>query len=119
MPGAPLKRQHKLGVRDADGSVIAFPRMPRAADLPRGWRYWSPAEKIEHLLGVSLDDMAEIMSWPIAELDPFRLSVKLQVMRIILAVGAKAYLDGKLGRDAERERVLAEMAPNLRDRDKA
>lgn len=57
---------------DAGGSVLAFPYMPRVADLPRGWRHWSPAEKIEHLLGMSLDDMAEIMSWPIAELRPAR-----------------------------------------------
>jgi hypothetical protein len=67
---------------------------------------------------MSLDDMAEIMSWPIAELDPFRLSVKLQVIRIVFAVGAKAYLDGKLGREAERERdrdcVLRELARDLR-----
>jgi hypothetical protein len=52
MAGSPLKRQRKAGIRADDGSVIAFPYMPRAADLPRGWRHWSPAEKIEHhLLG--------------------------------------------------------------------
>jgi hypothetical protein len=59
MAGSPLKRQRKLGVRDEDGSVIAFPYMPRVADLPRGWRHWSPAEKIEHLLGMSLDELAQ------------------------------------------------------------
>jgi hypothetical protein len=67
---------------------------------------------------MTLDDMAEIPSWPIAELDPFYLSVKLQVMRIIFAIGAKAYLDGTLGREAarerDRERVLAAMAGDLR-----
>ena len=63
--------------------------MPRVADLPRGWRHFSAEEKIEHLLGMSLDDMAEILSWPIAELDPFRLSVKLQVIRIVFAIGAR------------------------------
>jgi hypothetical protein len=37
------------------------------------------AEKIEHLLGMTLDDIAEIISWgPIAELEPFRLSIKMQ-----------------------------------------
>jgi hypothetical protein len=123
MAGSPLKRQRKRVVRDEDGSVINFPRMPRAADLPHGWQHWSPAEKIEHLLGMTLDDVAEIMSWPIAELDPFRLSVRMQVMRIVLAIGAKPLLDGKLGREAarerDRERVLAEMARDLRDSDKA
>jgi hypothetical protein len=48
---------------------------------------------------MTLDDMAEILSWPIAELDPFRLSVRLQVMRIVFAIGAKTLLDGKLGRE--------------------
>ena len=69
---------------------------------------------------MTLDDMAEITSWPIAELDPFRLSVRLQVMRIILAIGAKAYLDGTLGREAARERdrdrLLEAFSPGLRAR---
>jgi hypothetical protein len=117
-----LKRQRKAGIRADDGSVIAFPYMPRVADLPRGWRHWSPAEKIEHLLGMTLDDMAEILSWPIAELDPFRLSMKLQVMRIriIFAIGVKALLDGKLDREAARERdrqrVLERLSLGLRAR---
>jgi hypothetical protein len=34
MAGSPLGRQRKLGVRLEDGRVIAFPRMPRVADLP-------------------------------------------------------------------------------------
>ena len=29
MAGSPLKRQRKLGIRAEDGSIIAFPRMPR------------------------------------------------------------------------------------------
>jgi hypothetical protein len=118
MAGSPLKRQRKLGIRDKDGSVIAFPRMPRVADLPPGWRHWSPAEKIEHLLGMSLDDAYEVQSWPIAELDPFRLSVRMQVMRIVFAIGIKPLLDGQLGREAARERnraaVLEELDRKLR-----
>jgi hypothetical protein len=94
MAGSPLKRQRKLGVHDADGSVIASPRMPRVADLPRGWRHWSPAEKIEHLLGMTLDDIAEILSWgPIAEVDPVRLSVWMQVWRVVFVIGTKRYFD--------------------------
>jgi hypothetical protein len=42
MAGSRLKRQRKAGIRADDGSVIAFPYMPRVADLPPGWRYWSP-----------------------------------------------------------------------------
>jgi hypothetical protein len=63
MAGSPLKRQRKLDIRAEDSSVIAFPRMPRVAELPPGWRYWSPPEKIEHLLSMSLDDIYEIRSW--------------------------------------------------------
>jgi hypothetical protein len=50
---------------------------------------------------MSLDDIREILSWhPISELDQFRLSVKMQVMRIVFAIGTKALLDGRLGREA-------------------
>jgi hypothetical protein len=117
MAGSPLKRQRKAGIRADDGSVIAFPYMPRVADLPRGWRHWSPAQKIEHLLGMTLDDIAEIMSWgPIAELDPFRLSVRMQVTRIVFMIGMKAWLNGTLGREAARERdpVLEKLSLELR-----
>jgi len=38
----------------------------------------------------------------------------MQVMRVLLAIGVKALLDGKLGREAarerERQRVLEELA---------
>ena len=114
MAGSPLKRQRKSGIRGYDGSVIASPYMPLVADLPRGWRHWSPAQKIEHLLGMSLDRAHEILSWRVGELDSQRLNVLTQVLRIILMIGLKALLDGKLGRDAARERdrqrILEELA---------
>jgi hypothetical protein len=71
------------------------------------------ARKIERLFDMSLDDLYEIMSWPIGELDPVRLSVRMQVTRTIFTICLKAVLDGTLGRDAarerNRERLLAEM----------
>jgi len=91
MSGSPRKRQRKSGIRADNGSVIAFRYMTRVAELPPGWRHRSPAEKVEHLLGKTLDGMAKIMWWPIAELDPFRLSVRMQVLRIVFAIGVKAY----------------------------
>ena len=115
MAGSPLKRQRKLGVQPEDGSVITFPRLshPRAGLSHAQWRKLGPAEKIERLLGMSLDGLYEIMSWPIAELDPFRLSVHVQVMRVVLAICLPAFLDGRLGREAarerERDRVLNEL----------
>jgi hypothetical protein len=42
----------KLGIRRKDGSIIAFPYMPRVSDLPPGWRHFSVAQKIEHLIGL-------------------------------------------------------------------
>jgi hypothetical protein len=103
MAGSPLKRQRKLGVRAEDGSVIAFPYMPRVAELPPGWRNFTTARKIEHLIG--LDRCREILSWgSITKLDPLRFSFQMQVMRILLRISLKAMLDGTLGREAARER---------------
>jgi hypothetical protein len=106
MAGSPLKRQRMAGIRADDGSVITFPHLthPRAGLSHAQWRALGPAEKIERLFGMSLDDLYEIMSWPIGELDPFRLSVRMQVTRVVFMVGTKALFDGKLSRDAARER---------------
>jgi hypothetical protein len=115
MAGSPLKRLRKLGVRLADSSILAFPYMPRVADLPAGWRHFSAAQKIEHLIG--LDRCYEILSWPMGELDPLRLSFRMQVMRILLPIGIKAVLDGSLDRDLTRDRNRAAMLEELaRDR---
>jgi hypothetical protein len=111
MAGSPLKRQRKLGVHLEDSRVIAFPRMPRVADLPPGWRHFSVAQKIEHLIG--FDQAREILSWPMAGLDPLRLSLKMQVIGLVLRLGIKAALaEAALERD--RERVFEEMAREYR-----
>ena len=92
MAGSPLKRARKQGVRLDDGSIVAFPYMPRVADLPPGWRHFTTAQKIEHLIG--LDRCEEILSWgPITELDPLRLSFQVQVIRVLLKIAVKAYLN--------------------------
>ena len=113
MAGSPLKRQRKLGIRTEDGTVIPFPHMPHVADLPPGWRHFTTAQKIEHLIG--LDRCEEILSWgPITELDPLRLSFQMQVINVFLRIGLKAVLDGTLDREAardlDRECTLAELA---------
>ena len=112
MAGSPLKRARRKGVRLDDGSIIAFPYMPRVSDLPPAWRHFTTAQKIEHLIG--LDRYEEILSWgPITDLDPLRLSFLMQVMRIFLRIGLKAALDGTLAREAtrdrDRQRILSEM----------
>jgi hypothetical protein len=73
----PVKRQRKAGITDpVTGELVQFPRLahPRAGLSHAEWRALGPAEKLERLFGMSLDDLYEILSWPIGELDPFRLS---------------------------------------------
>ena len=94
MPGSPLKRAHKQDVRLADGGIMAFPCMPRVAHLPPGWRHFSAAKKIEHLIG--LDRCNEILSRPWADVDPRRLTLKIQVIRFIFMIDPKAVIDGNL-----------------------
>jgi|SRR5215471_6762547 len=105
MPGSPLKRQRRLGVRLEDGTVISFPRMP-AAELPKGWRHFSAAQKVDHLIGP--DRCYQILSWgSYNDLDPLRQSFQLQVIRVLLAIALKAALDGSLDRELERDRTRA------------
>jgi hypothetical protein len=112
MAGSPLKRQRKLGVRLEDGRVIAFPHAARrVADLPPGWRHFSVAQKIEQLIG--FDQAREILSWPMAGLDPLRLSMKMQVIGVVLRFGIKAAL-AEAALERERERVFEEMAREYR-----
>jgi hypothetical protein len=104
MAGSPMKRMRKAGITDpVTGELVPFPYMPRVAGLPPGWRHFSAAQKIEHLIG--LDRCYEILSWgPIAEFDPVCRSMRMQLLRVILPIGIKALPDGKVGRDAARER---------------
>ena len=72
------------------------------------------AEKVEHLLGMSLDRMAEILGWPADGLDPYRLAAQTQVIRVVAMVAAKA---GERRLDAEAEAALrAAMAKTARDK---
>jgi hypothetical protein len=61
----------------------------------------------------SLDQALEIVSWPLAECDPPRLSLQVQVIRIVIKIAGKAFLDGSLAREAarerDRERILEEL----------
>jgi hypothetical protein len=87
-----MRRLRKTGAVDQDGTVITIPRLPSVTDAnkPPGWNRWSPAEKVEHLLGMSLDRMAEILGWPADGLYPYRLAAHLQAARVISVIAAKA-----------------------------
>jgi hypothetical protein len=70
MTGSALKRARKQGFRLSDGTTISFSYMPRVVDLPSGFRHFSTADKITHLLGMPLDRALEIVVWDWTQLDP-------------------------------------------------
>ena len=97
MPGSPLKRQRKLGVRAAHSGVISFPRMPRVVDLSPRWGHFSTVDKIRHLLDRALEIVSALgRARPAAPLS------QVQVIRIILIVAGKALLNGSLDRRTQR-----------------
>jgi hypothetical protein len=65
-----MRKLRKTGAVDADGNVVALPRLPSVtgSHKPPGWNRWSVAEKVEHLLGMSLDRMHDFTflgpPWP-------------------------------------------------------
>jgi hypothetical protein len=118
MAGSPLKRQRKLGVRDEDGNLVRFPYLHPVSGRngPRDWRAWSPAQKLEYLLGMTLDDMHDILAWSPNELDPYRLGVLAQVAFTVLKIGVKAGLHKKAHRERQRKEVLERIEAALHAR---
>ena len=108
MASLPMRKLRKTGAVDRDGNVVII-RRPSVAGShkPPGWNRWSPAEKVEHLLGLSLDRMHDYLSWPADDLDPHRLAAQTQVIRVVAMVAAKA--GGEAARERERHRILSEM----------
>jgi hypothetical protein len=104
-----MRKLRKTGSVDQDGNVITIPRLPSVAgsNKPPGWNLWGPAEKAEHLLGLSLDRMHDYLSWPADDLDPYRLAAQTQVIRVVAMVAAK--VGGEAARERERQRILSEM----------
>jgi hypothetical protein len=80
-----MRKLRKTGAVDQDGNVVTIPRLSSVAgsNKPPGWNRWSPAEKAEHLLGLSLDRMHDYLSWPADGLDPCRLAAQTQVIRVV------------------------------------
>jgi hypothetical protein len=61
-----MRRLRKSGAVDpATGAVVVIPRLPpvTGANRPPGWDRWRADEKVEHLLGLSLDRMREYLAW--------------------------------------------------------
>ena len=95
-----MRKLRKTGAIDEDGNLVTIPRLPSVtgANKPPGWNRWSAAEKVQHLLGLSLDRMNDYLSWPADGLDPYRLAAQTQVIRVVAVVAAK------VGGEAARER---------------
>jgi hypothetical protein len=106
-----MRRARKAAIRAGEGSVIAFPRLThRRASLSHAqWRALGPGEKLERLFGMSLDQMAEILSWPVAKLDPARLNAVVTVARVVLMISARAGLFEKAQHERKRQRIISEM----------
>jgi hypothetical protein len=95
-----MRKLRKTGALDQEGNLITIPRLPSVTgtNKPPRWNRWSAAEKVEHLLGISLDRMQDYLSWPADGLDPYRPAAQTQVIRVVAMVGAK------VGDQARRER---------------
>jgi|SRR6516164_1749216 len=99
-------------------------RSCRASSISRPWRHWVPAEKIERLLGMSLDRCCEILSWaPNQRARPAAPRGAGPGAARHLEGRTRALLDGKLGREAARQRnraaILDEIARRFEGPEKA
>jgi hypothetical protein len=103
MASSPMRKLRKTSAVDPDGNVVTIPRLPSLAGThkPPGWNRWSAAEKVEHLLGLSLDRMHDYLSWPADGLDPYRLAAQTQVIRVIAMVAAKVGDEARGERDRQ------------------
>ena len=113
-----MKRMRKAGIEAGitdplTGELIPFPYMPRVAELSAGWRRFSTAEKIEHLLGMDLTRVYEILSWPLDDLDPLQRALRTQVWRVVFTFGLRAMLNGEFYRERDRKAALEELARRL------
>jgi hypothetical protein len=110
MASSPMRKLRKTGAVDQDDNVVTIPRLPSVvgSNKPPGWNRWSPAEKAEHLLGLSLDRIHDYLSWSADDLDPHRLAAQTQVIRVVVMVAAKVGDEARLQRD--RDCMLAELS---------
>jgi hypothetical protein len=60
---------------------------------------------------MSLDGVAEVVSWSPGQLDPYRLNVWAQVVRVAWMIGAEAGIEA--GGERERRRLVEELGRRL------
>ena len=111
-----MRRARKIGAVDQDGNLVTIPRLPSVtnADKPAGWQRWSDAEKVQYLLGLSLDRMHDYLSWPPDNLDPHRLTAQAQAARVVTMIAARVGVEAR--RSRERDEALARLVESLPDR---
>jgi hypothetical protein len=92
-----MRKLRRIGAVDQDGNAVTIPRLPSVAgaDKPPGWARWSPATKVEHLLGMSLDRIHDYLGWSPHELDPHRLAAQSQAVRVVVMIAAKAGIEAQ------------------------
>jgi len=101
----PLARQRSIGyaramprlsqmrAKDPDsGETFYVPMLRSIAGEcePVGWRHWPAHQQCEHLLGMSLSRMRDILSWPPGDCDAVRLNAMVQVIRVVAGIASKA-----------------------------
>jgi hypothetical protein len=99
MPGSPIRRTRRGGIRLADGTVIAFPKLthPRAGLSHAQWRPCRPWIRSSGNSALSLDEICEIICRPWEECDAAWLAIKTRVLSVFWAIGAemiRAAIDG-------------------------
>jgi hypothetical protein len=106
-----MRKLRKTGAVDQDGNLVTIPRLPSVAgaNKPPGWNRWSPAEKAEHLLGLSLDRMRDYLSRPADGLDQRRPR-----SFVVAMVGAK--VGDQARRKREGRRIVQKLLRQIEDR---
>ena len=86
-------------------ATAPYPRLTNIKGDP-AWETKPPADRIECLLGMSLDRVYEILSVPFSEArnDVHTLSAQMQAVRVVILVSAKFSIEH--GRQAERAQTL-------------
>lgn len=98
-------------------STVGYPAPDQAKQhvlVPRDvWRGMSTAERLTTLSGRSLDECLDVLEEPIDYRNAVLMSAKIQVIRAVLHTATRLGVETSR-RDGERERILAEMAKDLR-----
>ncbi len=91
---------------------MAWPLVPRDA-----WATMSTAQRLVALSNRSLDECLDILEIPLDECENNMLNAKVQTIRAILTTCARLGIEASRAA-GERERILAEMARDIRKREK-